>query len=176
MNSIDITGLIGLGGLLSHIFILVIVVGLLFGKNFKLIGKYGIYLAFLTALTAMLSSLYYSEVVGFLPCTLCWYQRIFSYATVFILGLSIIKKDNSIIPYGIFLSFLGGIIALYHSYIQISHTESVVCGESAVSCGEMYFTLYGYITIPILSLTTFVLTILFLHLKDIYVKSNTLSS
>ena len=50
-----------------------------------LLQQYGAYLAFVTALTAMLGSLYYSEMAGFVPCTLCWYQRIFMYPLAVIL-------------------------------------------------------------------------------------------
>ncbi|MFT5179588.1 MAG: disulfide bond formation protein DsbB [Candidatus Paceibacteria bacterium] len=169
MNEESLTNLIALLGIAAHIFMLVVAVLLMTGKKIKaldFLGKNGIILAFIVSLTAMLGSLYYSEIVGYEPCTLCWYQRIFSYPSVFILAVALWNRKKDIIPYVMFLSGIGAVIALYHSYIQIQQITSVVCGVGEyVSCEETYFLLYGYVTIPILSLTTFLLTMLFLHLS-----------
>jgi disulfide bond formation protein DsbB len=136
---------------------------------FKFFGKYGATLAFLVALASMLGSLYYSEIVGFEPCILCWYQRIFMYPSVFILAFAIYKKDKFAIPYVLILSYIGGALAFYHSIIQARKVESVVCeiGEQA-SCSESYITSFNYITIPVISLTAFALMIVFLHLSYKY--------
>jgi disulfide bond formation protein DsbB len=54
--------------------------------------QYGSYLALAPALTAMLGSLYYSEIAGFIPCTLCWYQRILMYPLTLIILVGIFKR------------------------------------------------------------------------------------
>lgn len=119
---------------------------------------HGVLLAFLVALSASIGSLLYSEVAGFAPCSLCWYQRIFLYPEVFILGLALYRKEKDrIAPYALLLSAVGGLIALYHSYIQYGGSPLVPCqaAATAVSCAVRYVFEFGYITIPLMSLTVF---------------------
>jgi len=70
--------------------------------------------AWLVALVATLGSLYYSEVRNFIPCTLCWYQRIAMYPLVFILGIATWRNDAQIRPYALTLSLLGLFWSSYH--------------------------------------------------------------
>jgi disulfide bond formation protein DsbB len=70
--------------------------------------------AWLVALAATLGSLYYSEVRNFIPCTLCWYQRIAMYPLVFILGIATWRNDAQIRPYALTLSLLGLFWSSYH--------------------------------------------------------------
>jgi len=70
--------------------------------------------AWLVALVATLGSLYYSEVRNFIPCTLCWYQRIAMYPLVFILGIATWRNDPQIRPYALTLSLLGLFWSSYH--------------------------------------------------------------
>jgi len=70
--------------------------------------------AWLVALVATLGSLYYSEVRNFIPCTLCWYQRIAMYPLVFILGIATWRNDAQIRPYALTLSLLGLFWSGYH--------------------------------------------------------------
>ncbi len=70
--------------------------------------------AWLVALVATLGSLYYSEVRNFIPCTLCWYQRIAMYPLVFLLGIANWRNDAGIRPYALTLSLLGLFWSSYH--------------------------------------------------------------
>jgi disulfide bond formation protein DsbB len=70
--------------------------------------------AWLVALVATLGSLYYSEVRNFIPCTLCWYQRIAMYPLVLILGLATWRNDVHIRPYALTLSLVGLFWSSYH--------------------------------------------------------------
>lgn len=70
--------------------------------------------AWLVALVATLGSLYYSEVRNFIPCTLCWYQRIAMYPLVFLLGIATWRNDAGIRPYALTLSILGLFWSSYH--------------------------------------------------------------
>ncbi|MCS7069525.1 MAG: disulfide bond formation protein B [Meiothermus sp.] len=70
--------------------------------------------AWLVALVATLGSLYYSEVRNFIPCTLCWYQRIAMYPLVFLLGIATWRNDSGIRPYALSLSLLGLFWSCYH--------------------------------------------------------------
>ncbi|MCS7059324.1 MAG: disulfide bond formation protein B [Meiothermus sp.] len=71
-------------------------------------------LAWLVALVATLGSLYYSEVRNFIPCTLCWYQRIAMYPLAFLLGIALWRGDAGVRPYALTLSLLGLFWSSYH--------------------------------------------------------------
>jgi len=70
--------------------------------------------AWLVALVATLGSLYYSEVRNFIPCTLCWYQRIAMYPLALMLGIATWRNDAQIRPYALTLSLLGLFWSSYH--------------------------------------------------------------
>jgi disulfide bond formation protein DsbB len=108
---------------------------------------------------ATFGSLFFSEVLMFIPCELCWYQRIFMYPLVLLMGTAIIKKDfHSLSIYVLPLSIIGGIISLYHYLIQkvdFMADASISCG--VVPCTGEYINWLGFITIPFLALTAFTL-------------------
>src|SRR5699024_7405017 len=70
------------------------------------------------ALIALIGSLFYSEVMGYVPCELCWIQRIFMYPLVIIYGIAALKKDLSIALPGLVLSGIGLCISIYHYLLQ----------------------------------------------------------
>jgi|SRR5699024_7756560 len=110
------------------------------------------------SLIAMFGSLYYSEVIGYTPCELCWYQRIIMYPLVIIYGVSLLKKDVRIALPGLILSGLGLLLAAYHYSLQkISFMQASggFCGD--VPCTLQYTNYFGFITIPFLSLLAFVI-------------------
>lgn len=117
-----------------------------------------IVLAFAVAFVAMAGSLIYSEIIGYEPCKLCWFQRIFMYPQVFILGLALIKKDRVAADYSIMLSVVGAIIAGYHYLLQRGAVPATSCSAVgySVSCAQKFVMQYGYITIPMMALTAFV--------------------
>lgn len=132
------------------------------GGNFAkgIIGKYGVLFAFVIALMTTFGSLFFSEIAGFEPCKLCWFQRIFMYPQVILFAIALWKKDNAIFQYAVPMSFMGLIVAAYHYYIQINATASVICAAGATeSCAIRQFMNFGYITIPMMSLTAFLLII-----------------
>lgn len=120
------------------------------------ISKLVLRIAFIQSVIATLSSLYFSEIAHFDPCTLCWYQRICMYPLTVILGVGIVEKNKDIYKYALPFSIIGWIIALYHNLIQYGVIgENInVCTELG-SCTEKYVSLYGFITIPLLSLLAF---------------------
>lgn len=118
---------------------------------------YGGVLALLGATVATLGSLYYSEVAGFVPCTLCWYQRILMYPLVVVTLVGIIKQDEYLPVYVLPFSLLGIGVSSYHFLIQngiFSHPATCTVG---VPCSLRYVNYFGFITIPLLALTAFVL-------------------
>ena len=111
---------------------------------------------FALSLIASLGSLMLSNIVGFPPCELCWFQRIFMYPSVIISLVALIRKEKHAIYYILPLSVIGGIIAFYQSYIQWGGTSSVLqCTNSGGTCERLYIYAYGYITIPFMSLFVF---------------------
>lgn len=117
-----------------------------------------LFTAWAASFTAMLGSLYFSEIAGYEPCELCWYQRIFMYPIVLILGLAVIKKDIQAAKYSLMLSAIGGCISIYHYAIQkieFLQSSAPACGR--VPCTGMYINWFGFITIPFLALTAFVI-------------------
>ena len=137
-----------------------------------LIKQHSVLFVFLVAITGMLLSLYYSELAQFPPCELCWWQRIFLYPQAFIFGTTLIIKAKKVQIYGIVLSIFGWLIAGYQYILQLNQIFGgspilpVPCNTNgAVSCSHYYFFEYGYITMPMMSLTafTFILVILLIH-------------
>ena len=123
-------------------------------------------LAFIVAIISTVGSLFYSQIAGYAPCELCWYQRIFMYPQVVLLGIALWRKDRNIIDYSIALSLVGFFIALYQNYINYGGVSAYcqILGMG-VSCTKRYTYEFGYITIPMMALTAFVLVIVFLWMQ-----------
>lgn len=110
------------------------------------------------ALIATAGSLYFSEIRGYIPCELCWIQRIFMYPLVIVAGVAYFQKNVRIALTTLVLSAIGGLISLYHYGIQ----KLSFLADSAPSCGQVpctgqYINWLGFITIPFLALTAFIL-------------------
>lgn len=132
--------------------------------NFGFLEDNALILAFVVSLLATLGSLFYSEIAGYTPCKLCWYQRIFMYPQVIILGTALIRKARNIVYYVIPLSVIGGGISIYHYFIQRA-AYAASCSANGVSCSSKYVFHFGYITIPIMALTAFGLIIILTYLR-----------
>jgi disulfide bond formation protein DsbB len=134
--------------------------------------QYGPYLAFGTALTATLGSLYYSEVAGFVPCTLCWYQRVLMYPLVLITLAGIVKQDREMADYILPLSIIGIGVSTYHYLVQLGILpHSAVCSVG-VPCDLRYVNYFGFVTIPLMAWTAFVIiTAVMIASKRAYVRA-----
>ena len=175
MNIVDlVTTVFSFLSLVTDILIVIALVILgnsLVSKNYKQlkknkivlwVGERGLLLSFIVAAVATLGSLFYSEIAGYEPCKLCWYQRILMYPLVLVLGIAWQRKDKNVIPYVLALSGIGAVIALFHYYLQLVPTTPLVpCSTVgiAISCTTREFTHFGYVTIPMMSLTAFLLII-----------------
>lgn len=130
-----------------------------------MIKTYGIYLAWIISIISTLGSLYFSEIEGFVPCTLCWYQRIFMYPLVILLGIASYRNQPFIIPYVLPLSVMGGFISLWHYLHQkVPFLSQVGQCTVGVPCNGSYINWFGFITIPFLALIAFMLITLLLFL------------
>ena len=131
-------------------------------KLFSLLSKQALLLGFILSLVGTLMSLFYSEYVGYLPCALCWIQRIFLYPQVIIFGVALWKKDLHAHVYAVALSFVGAIVALYHSYIQLGYDELLPCPATGAfaDCAKPNFIEFGFVTFPAMSLVLFLFLIM----------------
>lgn len=120
--------------------------------------KYGLYLAWLVSLTATFGSLYFSEIREFVPCELCWIQRIFMYPLTILLGIAVFTDDRAVRKYVLPLTTIGGSVSLYHYLVQKvpGFAEIQPCAQG-VPCSGQYINWLGFITIPFLALTAFTL-------------------
>ncbi len=115
-----------------------------------------LYFSWTIALTAMVVSLIFSEVLRFPPCTLCWYQRVFMYPLVFILPIGIIKKDRNIFSYALLLSSIGLLISGYHALIYHGLIpEAIKVCTAELNCTTKQFELFNLISIPVMSTLSF---------------------
>jgi disulfide bond formation protein DsbB len=117
-----------------------------------------LFAAWATSIIAMFGSLYFSEIRQYEPCVLCWYQRILMYPFTLILGIAVVRKDYRISLYTMVLSAVGALISLYHYSLQkvaFMADNAVTCGR--IPCTGQYINWLGFITIPFLALTAFII-------------------
>jgi disulfide bond formation protein DsbB len=115
-----------------------------------------IFVCWIIAAVATLGSLFFSEVMGLKPCVLCWYQRIFMYPLVVILLVGMFPLDKGIVRYALPLAVIGWIFAVYHYLLYSGYIpESLQPCDQDASCAEINLELFGFITIPMLSILSF---------------------
>ncbi|MBD0381184.1 disulfide oxidoreductase [Paenibacillus sedimenti] len=117
----------------------------------------GMHISWFIALIATLGSLYFSEIMHFLPCKLCWYQRILMYPLVILLGIAAVRRDYKLTIYVLPMTIWGACISIYHVLLQsgVFHEDAAACGP--VPCDVDYLYWFGFITIPMLAGTAFIL-------------------
>ncbi|MDO8659524.1 MAG: disulfide bond formation protein B [Candidatus Parcubacteria bacterium] len=170
-----------LGGsaILLQIFSIFTLLVLFFGhrenkKNryLEYVNKHFLVLGFLLSLCASVFPLVYSEIVNFLPCYLCWWQRIFMFPLVLLFGIAFWNKDRGVIRYALPLVFLGFLVSIYQNFFYyFGDTSSLPCDASGVSCYQHLVSLFGgYISIPMLALTAFFTLLTLLAVAHFYKK------
>ena len=132
------------------------------------LGRFLVPAAFIVAMTATLGSLYFSESVGYEPCRLCWYQRIAMYPLVPILGVAVIRRDQAVRRYALPLSIIGSLIAGYHYLLEWFPSLDTGTCKVGIPCSAVWFREFGFVSIPFLALTAFLLitTLLLLVRRD----------
>ena len=123
-------------------------------------------LSFVVSFVGMSLSLFYSQVLHYAPCELCWYQRIFLYSQVFIFGFAWYRMERTILPYALLLSLIGGSIAVYHHMLQIGFDLMKPCSTApfAVDCAKPEFIEFGFVTFPLMSAVLFGMLIVLVSL------------
>jgi disulfide bond formation protein DsbB len=113
-------------------------------------------LAAAVAGTAMIGSLYFSEVANYEPCTLCWYQRIVMYPSAIMLAIAAWRRDLGVRVYLLPLLAIGGVVATYHYLLERfpDTLETSVCSVG-IPCSAVWFEQFGFITLPLMALVGF---------------------
>jgi disulfide bond formation protein DsbB len=115
-----------------------------------------LFLCWLLVSASTLGSLFFSNVMEFAPCVLCWYQRICLFPLVIILAAGLFPFDKSVVKYALPLVIVGWLTSLYHTLLYAGIIpENIQPCTQGVSCTEEYIDLFGFLTIPMLSLLAF---------------------
>ena len=118
--------------------------------------KWGLWIGFLAAALASLVTVVHSGIFGMPPCPLCWWQRAFLYPQAILFALAALMRDRSIAAYSVLLSCIGLGIGLYHHALQMYPWSSLPCpSEGGVSCAQIFFLEFGYITYPMMAVSVF---------------------
>src|ERR1700722_11044409 len=124
--------------------------------SLKKYRQYLPYFVFIVSLLSALISLFFSEILKFTPCVLCWWARIFMYPMVFISAVSIMRKQKDLHYYILPLSIIGFFITFYQNLL-VWHIlpEAIAPCTAGVSCIDQPFVLLGFITIPLGAMLSF---------------------
>ncbi len=115
---------------------------------------------------AMLGSLYFSNVVGYRPCVLCWYQRAAMYPLAVMLTIAAIRRDTSVRRHAIPIATIGAGISVYHWLVERwPSLDSGSCSADA-PCSVPFFEIFGFVTLAFMALAAFLTTIVFLTLPE----------
>lgn len=129
-------------------------------RSVDLLDRLGLiarHIALLAAWIATCGSLFFSEILGWVPCVLCWYQRILMYPLALLLAIGIIRRDRELHIYILPFSIAGMGISLYHHLLIKTDWLPPPACVAGVPCNVDYLNLFGFITIPWLALTAFVI-------------------
>lgn len=163
MQISDLNYLLALGTVATQIIVVALLVIFLlrkkvavFGDIAESVGNVGMWAAFLVSLIAAGMTLYY-ESLGFEPCPLCWWQRVFLYPQVMLFGMALWcgKYRQTAIDASIAFSVLGAGVALYHHALQMLPGSGLPCPATGVSCAQRIFFEFGYVTYPMMALSVF---------------------
>ena len=115
-----------------------------------------LWLAFVVAATCMAGSLYFSEVADFVPCRLCWFQRIAMYPLAVILLVAAIRRDRGVRWYAGPLAAIGALVSTYHYLVEWNPSlEGGACGVGP-ACSAIWFRELGFVTLSFMALCGFV--------------------
>ena len=115
------------------------------------------FLGWTISIIATFGSLYFSEIRQFIPCELCWYQRIIMYPLTILLGVSYVRKDWSMSLYASILAGIGMVLSTFHFSMQKLPLLQDADFCRGIACSHAYINWFGFVTIPFLALVAFLL-------------------
>jgi disulfide bond formation protein DsbB len=169
--------LLGAGAIFLQLCSVVALGMLIFGsktnKYLAFIKNNFLEIGFLISFSAFLTSLFYSEIVHYVPCFLCWYDRVFIFPQAVIFAVALYRKEKNALYYALPLTILGLINSLYHIYIYNFGEGGGPCDASGISCVQKLVNEFGgYISIPMLALTGFFALFVLLMVAHFYKNEN----
>lgn len=132
---------------------------------------YALPLCLTIATAGLLGSLYFSEVLHFIPCILCWYQRILLYPLVPLFAIAIAVKDHTVWRYALPLVIISTGVGIYQMLLVYGVITTTSC-TVGISCAAITWSLFGFITIPLLALleALTILVLLLFYRNSLYAK------
>lgn len=116
--------------------------------------------------TCTLGSLYFSEIVNYKPCKMCWFQRSMMYPLAVILIIAALRKDKSIWRYAAPLAAIGIAVSTYHWFLErFPNLDAGVC-DVEVPCEFVWFEHFGFVTLPFMAFTGFLAVLVFTTLPN----------
>ncbi|MEX2184128.1 MAG: disulfide bond formation protein B [Chloroflexota bacterium] len=122
-------------------------------------------MAWIVAFLATTGSLYFSEVAGFQPCTLCWYQRIAMYPLVVVLAVAAARRERAGAIYAAALALVGAVVAAYHVTLEWFPSLDGGACDPAAPCTLIWFRVLGFISLPTLALVAFLFILTLLSVR-----------
>ena len=111
-----------------------------------------------TACTA--GSLYLSEVIGYVPCRLCWVQRGFMYPAALLLVAALTTRRRALGSIAGVLAAFGLAVAVFHRVEQAVGEIGGVC-DAVNPCSGVWVEHFGFVTIPTMAAIGFLAILLF---------------
>lgn len=122
-------------------------------------------MTWIVAFLATAGSLFFSELAGFEPCRLCWYQRIAMYPLIVVLAIAAARRERAGAWYAVALAGVGALISAYHVALEwFPSLDSGAC-SATTPCTLVWFRVFGFISLPTLALTAFVLILAILAVR-----------
>jgi disulfide bond formation protein DsbB len=118
------------------------------------VSDLALWLGWIVAAVTTAGSLYYSLVAHFVPCELCWYQRICAYPLAAILLVAALRRDRRVWVYVLPLTIVGATIATYHTQLQAFPAQQSFC-STLTPCTTRYVWEFGFVSLPFEALTCF---------------------
>lgn len=120
-----------------------------------IISRWALPVTAAVAVAATLGSLYFSDVADFVPCKLCWYQRIAMYPLAAVLTMAAIRRERVLLRYGLLLASAGVLVSAYHVFLQWFPEKSNFC-EFDNPCSAVWVKAFGVFSIPQMAGLSFV--------------------
>ncbi len=130
----------------------------------ELVRPVRLWLAWLIAAVSMAGSLYFSESANFVPCKLCWFQRIAMYPLAVLLLIAAVRRDGGIRHYAVPLALIGAAISSYHYLIEWRPSLGSGTCDITAPCTVPWFRQFGFISLPFMALSGFAAIIALLTL------------
>jgi disulfide bond formation protein DsbB len=114
-----------------------------------------LWLAWLIAGVATAGSLYFSETANFVPCKLCWFQRIAMYPLALMLLIAALRRDEGVRLYAVAVASVGAVISAYHYLIEWQPSLDSGSCDITAPCTVAWFRQFGFVSLALMALCGF---------------------